>query len=96
MHNLTAKHLKNYTEQTLNGDSLLSDYSIKHTKNSIFNEYIITTEVRGLLEANVWLNIVSIECLNNNEETLIDPSVEALFEQIFSLNYTDTKITKFN
>ena len=96
MHNLTAKHLKNYTEQTLSGDSLLSDYSIKHTKNSTFNEYIITTEVRGLLEANIWLNIVSIERLNDNEETLIDSSVEALFEQIFSLNYTDTKITKFN
>jgi hypothetical protein len=92
MYNLTkgeyteSKHLRNYTEKTLSGDSLLSDYSIKHTKNGVFNEYIITTEIRGLQDANIWLNIVSIECLNNNEETLIDSAVQQLFEQIFSFN----------
>ena len=96
MHNLISKHLRSYTEKTLSGDSLLADYSIQHTKNGIFNEYIITTEVRGLQDANIWLNIASIECLNNNEETLIDSSIEKLFEEIFSLNYTDTKITNLN
>ena len=44
------------------------------------NTYLITAEVRGLQGGSIWLNVVSVERKDNNEETLIDSAVEELFE----------------
>jgi len=77
---VTIEHLKSDAEQTLYRSSLLVDYSLKHIKNNRSNEYLITAEVRGLQGGSIWLNVVSVERKNNNEETLIDSAVEELFE----------------
>ena len=75
-----VNHINNYSETTLSGESLLADYSLFHTNNGIVNEYLITVEVRGVACGDLWLNVVSVEAFNNNEETLIDHAVEELFE----------------
>ena len=69
---------------TYGGQSINVIYLLTHTKYGIKNQYYVTTEVRGLQDGSPFLDVVNVERLNNNEETLTDEGVEDLFDSLIN------------
>ena len=83
MEKLETIHLE-YVDKTMiptyGGQTINVTYVLTHTRYGIKNQYNVTAEVRGLQDGSPYLNVVSVERKDNNEETLIDSAVEELFE----------------
>lgn len=62
------------------GTSVIAEYSMTLKKNGWLNTYTIEAEVRGLKDCSPYLEVISVEAMHNNEETLIDSAVIDIFE----------------
>ena len=80
METINLEYLDKAMRPTYGGQTINVTYVLTHTRYGIKNQYNITTEVRGLQDGSPFLEVVSVERLNNNEETLTDEGVEDLFD----------------
>jgi hypothetical protein len=75
----TLEHIETSMVSMYGGNKVIAEYMITHVKNHYTNQYRVTAEVRGIATAQVYIEFIGAESLNNNEETLITEGVEDLF-----------------
>lgn len=65
---------------TYGGTRVLVTYEMKTTGHNVTeNNYTIVAEIKGIESLDLWLDVISVERHNNNEDTLVDEAVIDIF-----------------
>lgn len=75
---LKLEHVQTKLVPCYGGQRIESQYTLTTTQNNILNVYTVDAEVRGLNTADPYMNVLSVENLTNNEETLTQEGIEDL------------------